>query len=104
MRKLELLAPAGNIQKLKTACAYGADAVYLGIPDFSLRVRINDFDLAGIEKAVLYAHVRQKKVYVTANIFAHNSHLPSFITFLKKIKKIGPDALIVSDPGILNLI
>ena len=104
MRKLELLAPAGNIQKLKTAFAYGADAVYLGIPDFSLRVRINDFDLAGIEKAVLYAHVRQKKVYVTANIFAHNSHLPSFITFLKKIKKIGPDALIVSDPGILNLI
>jgi len=104
MKKLELLAPAGNILKLKTAFVYGADAVYLGIPDFSLRVRINDFDLAGIKKAILCAHAQQKKVYVTANIFVHNSHLPSFVTFLKKLKKVAPDALIVSDPGILNLI
>jgi len=104
MKKLELLAPAGNILKLKTAFSYGADAVYLGIPDFSLRVRINDFDLAGIKKAVLYARQQNKKVYVTANIFAHNSHLPSFVTFLKKLKKINPDALIVSDPGILSLV
>lgn len=102
--KLELLSPAGNMKKLKTAFLYGADAVYLGIPDFSLRVRINNFDLKGIKEAVDYAHKLKKKVYITANIFAHNSHLKSFITYLKKIKEIKPDAFIVSDPGILSLI
>lgn len=101
---LELLAPAGNMLKMKTAFAYGADAVYLGIPDFSLRVRINDFNLKGIEQAVKYAHQNKRKVYVTANIFAHNSHLKSFRVYLKKLKKIKPDALIVSDPGILQII
>lgn len=101
---LELLAPAGNMLKMKTAFAYGANAVYLGIPDFSLRVRINDFDLAGIKQAVKYAHQNNRKVYVTANIFAHNSHLPTFSAYLKKLKKIKPDALIVSDPGILQII
>ena len=60
---------------MKTAFAYGADAVYLGIPDFSLRVRINDFDLVGIKEAVKYARIRKKKVYATINIFAHNSPL-----------------------------
>ncbi len=101
---LELLAPAGNILKMKTAIAYGADAVYLGIPDFSLRVRINDFDFSSIKAAVAYARERGTKVYVTANIFAHNSHLPSFVSYLKKLRVIAPDALIVSDPGILRLI
>lgn len=101
---LELLAPAGNTLKMKTAFAYGADAVYLGIPDFSLRVRINDFNLKGIQEAVKYAHERSKKVYITANIFAHNIHLKSFVVYLKKIKTIGVDAIIVSDPGILSLV
>jgi len=103
-RTLELLAPAGNILKMKTAFAFGADAVYLGIPDFSLRVRINDFDLAGIKAAVTDARRQGRKVYVTANIFAHNAHLPSFTAYLKKLRVLGPDALIVSDPGILRLI
>ncbi|MFA5155626.1 MAG: U32 family peptidase C-terminal domain-containing protein [Patescibacteria group bacterium] len=104
MIKLELLAPAGNFLKLRTAFAYGADAVYLGIPDFSLRVRINDFDLAGIGRAIQYAHERGKKVYVTVNIFAHNRQLKKLPAYLKKIKTFGADALIVSDPGILALI
>jgi putative protease len=104
MKNLELLAPAGNTLKMKTAFAYGADAVYLGIPDFSLRVRINDFDLKGIKEAVLYAHKRGRKVYVTANIFAHNIHLKSFVVYLKKLKTVGIDAVIVSDPGILSLV
>ncbi len=104
MIKLELLAPAGNMQKMKTAFAYGADAVYLGIPDFSLRVRINDFDLKGIKEAVKYAHANQKKVYVTVNIFAHNKHLTKLPQYLKVLKTFGVDALIVSDPGIINLI
>jgi putative protease len=104
MKNLELLAPAGNTLKMKTAFAYGADAVYLGIPDFSLRVRINEFDLKGIKDAVLYAHARGKKVYVTANIFAHNAHLKSFVAYVKKLKEIQIDAFIVSDPGIMSLI
>ncbi len=102
--QLELLAPAGNMLKMKTAFAYQADAVYLGIPDFSLRVRINDFDLAGIKKAVEYAHLNNRRVYVTANIFAHNAHLAAFSTYVKQLKKIKPDAFIVSDPGILQII
>lgn len=104
VRRLELLAPAGNILKMKTALAYGADAVYLGIPDFSLRVRINDFDLTSIKEALVYARTRGAKVYVTANIFAHNSHLTPFVAYLRRLRALGPDALIVSDPGILRLV
>lgn len=104
MKKLELLAPAGNLAKMKTAFAYGADAVYLGIPDFSLRVRINDFGLKEIRGAVKYAHQLGKKVYITINIFAHNDHLRRLPAYLKELKKIQPDALIVSDPGIIQMI
>ncbi len=104
MSALELLAPAGNLLKMKTAFAYGADAVYLGIPDFSLRVRINDFDLAGIREAIKYAHSQKKKVYVTLNIFAHNKHLNKLPAYLKKLKKMAVDALIISDPGIIYLV
>ncbi len=104
MIKLELLAPAGNLLKMKTAFAYGADAVYLGIPDFSLRVRINDFDLPSIKGAIKYAHSSGKKVYVTVNIFAHNKHLAKLPPYLKQLKAMKVDALIVSDPGIIALI
>lgn len=104
MKKLELLAPAGNLLKMKTAFAYGADAVYLGIPDFSLRVRINDFDLPSIKGAIKYAHSQGKKVYVTINIFAHNKHLAKLPPYLKQLKAMGADALIVSDPGIIALV
>ncbi|MHB8904306.1 MAG: peptidase U32 family protein [Patescibacteria group bacterium] len=104
MKKLELLAPAGNLLKMQTAFAYGADAVYLGIPDFSLRVRINDFDLAGIKKAVKEAHDKHKKVYVTINIFAHNKHLKKLPLYIKELKLMKVDALIISDPGIIALV
>ncbi len=103
-KKPELLAPAGNIEKMKTAFAFGADAVYAGIPDFSLRTRINDFTLASLEEAVGYARERGKKVYVTINIFAHNEHLAKLPAYLKELKRIKPDALIVSDPGVISLI
>jgi len=103
-KKIELLAPAGNLEKMKTAIFYGADAIYLGIPDFSLRVRINDFDLKKIKEAVDYAHNKKVRVYVTVNIFAHNHHLKKIIPYLKKINQIKPDALIFSDPGILSLL
>ncbi|MCK9439297.1 MAG: U32 family peptidase [Patescibacteria group bacterium] len=103
-QKIELLAPAGNLLKMKTALSYGADAVYLGIPDFSLRVRINDFNLKTIKEAVKIAHADRKKVYVTVNIFAHNKHLEKIKPYLKEINKIKPDGLIVSDPGLIVLI
>lgn len=102
--KPELIAPAGNLEKMKTAFAFGADAVYAGIPDFSLRVRINNFDLQGLAEGVEYAHSLKKKVYVTVNIFAHNKHLPKLETYLKALKKIGPDGLIASDPGVIAAI
>lgn len=104
MSNLELLAPAGNLLKMETAFAYGADAVYLGIPDFSLRVRINDFDLKGVASAVKYAQQLKKKVYVTINIFAHNKHLQTLPAYLKILKKLKVDALIISDPGIIALV
>lgn len=104
MKKLELLAPAGNILKMKTAFAHGADAVYLGIPDFSLRVRINDFGLKDVAAAIKYAHARKKKVYVTINIFAHNEHLKKLPAYLKQLKSYKVDALIISDPGIIALV
>ncbi len=104
MKKIELLAPAGNLLKMKTAFAYEADAVYLGIPDFSLRVRINQFSLAEIRKAVEYAHDLGKKVYVTVNIFAHNQHIKKLPAYIKELKKFKVDALIVSDPGVIEIV
>ncbi|MCU0680384.1 MAG: U32 family peptidase C-terminal domain-containing protein [Planctomycetes bacterium] len=99
----ELLAPAGNWEKMKTAFLYGADAVYFGLPDFSLRVRINDFTLTQIAKAIKYAHSLKKKAYVTVNIFGHNHHLKKLPSYLRFLAKQQVDALIVSDPGIISL-
>jgi putative protease len=100
----ELLAPAGNLEKLKTALAFGADAVYAGIPDFSLRTRINDFTLADIKKATEYCHARGKKIYVTLNIFAHNQHLNKLPAHICALKKIKVDGLFISDPGVINVV
>jgi len=102
--KIEILAPAGNMDKMKTALAHGADAVYAGIPDFSLRVRINDFDIKKIAEGVGYCHARGKKLYVTINIFAHNEHIAKLPPYIKQLKKIGVDALIISDPGIIYMV
>ena len=102
--KHELLAPAGNPEKLKLALDFGADAVYLGPAAFSLRVRVNDFDTARIRKAVEYVHKKDKKAYVTLNIFAFNHHLEKLSRFVEKLKTIKPDALIVSDPGVIEII
>lgn len=103
-KKIELLAPAGSLAKMKTAFAFGADAVYLGVSSFSLRVRINKFTTSDIEKAINYAHKINKKVYITINIFAHNKHIEKLPDYIKKLKKLSPDGLIVSDPGILKSI
>jgi len=103
-KHLELIAPAGNFEKMQTAFAFGADAVYLGIPDFSLRVRINDFTLVKIKEAILTARKMKKKIYVTINIFAHNRHLAKLPRYINFLKDLEVDALIISDPGIIALV
>ena len=100
----ELLAPAGSLEKLKYALAFGADAVYCGIPDFSLRARINTFTEKDIEQASKIAHRQSKKIYITLNIYAHNQHLEKVKRHLKFLQKIKIDGIILSDPGILDLV
>ena len=103
-RNIELLAPAGSVGKMKYAFHYGADAVYAGVPDFSLRARINDFTFASLKKGVELVHKSGKKFYVTLNIYAHNSHLSKLEKHLLRLKNISIDGIILSDPGILNLV
>jgi U32 family peptidase len=98
----ELLAPAGNFEKLVTAIHYGADAVYLGGKDLSLRARAGNFSHAQMEEAVVYAHTHGVKVYVTINILAHNRDLVDLDESLVHLRDIGVDGLIISDPGILQ--
>ncbi|MFA5961120.1 MAG: U32 family peptidase C-terminal domain-containing protein [Parcubacteria group bacterium] len=104
MKKIELLAPAGDLEKLKYALAFGADAVYCGVPDFSLRVRINRFSKEDLAEAVEYVHKRKKKIYVTLNIYAHNQHLAKIKEHIQYLKKLKVDAIIASDPGIILFI
>jgi len=99
-RKVELLAPAGNMEKLEIAMHYGADAVYLGGKDFSLRNFSGNFSLSELETAIQVAHHQQVKVYVACNVFSRNFEQGTIKDYLEKIGQIGPDAVIISDPGI----
>ncbi len=103
-RRIELLAPAGDRSKMEMAIAYGANAVYLGSQQYSLRAQSTNFALDQLRDAVDYAHQRQVKVYVAANILAHPKDLPGLRDLVRALRPIGPDALIVSDPGIFALI
>ncbi len=98
----ELLAPAGNFEKLVTAIHYGADAVYLGGKDFSLRAKAGNFDSDEIPKAVEYAHDKQVKVYLTVNIMAHNADLARLDGYLSSLTNLGIDGMIISDPGVME--
>jgi len=104
MKKPELVAPAGNLEKLKTAIDYGADAVYIGGKRWSLRARTDNFTLSEIAKATDYAHKHKKKIYVALNIFAHNKDFVGLRNYIKKLSSIEVDACIVSDPGIISII
>ncbi|MBI5193223.1 MAG: U32 family peptidase [Nitrospirae bacterium] len=103
-KKPELLAPAGNFEKLKTAVHYGADAVYLGDGRFSLRAMTGNFDAAGIQDAVAYCRERGVKVYVTANIFPHNNDIQALRGHIGLLGEIKPDAVVVSDHGLVSII
>ena len=102
MNKIELLAPAGNLEKLKFAYLYGADACYIGGRDFSLRANAKNFTFEEIEEGVKYAHERGKRVFVTLNIVLHNDEVKEVDETLDKLKQINVDAIIVSDPGIIK--
>ncbi|PKL51798.1 MAG: peptidase U32, partial [Nitrospira bacterium HGW-Nitrospira-1] len=103
MKKPELLAPAGDFEKLRTALHYGADAVYIGESRFSLRGKAGNFQPEELRDAVAYAHGRGARAYVTANIFAHNRDLKALEEHIRLLKDVKPDAVIVSDPGIFSI-
>ena len=101
--KPELLAPAGNFEKLETAVYYGADAVYLGGQDFSLRNFSGNFSDKELVNAIKFAHSKNVKVYITCNIYSKNHEQKPIIEFFNKINKIKPDAVIIADPGLIFL-
>ena len=100
---IELLAPAGDLERLKVAFLYGADAVYIGGQDFSLRANAHNFSLEDINEGVTYAHKLNKKVYVTVNIVFHDSDLNGLEEYLKNLDAIGVDGIIVSDIIVMQL-
>lgn len=101
---IELLAPAGDLEKLKIAYLYGADACYIGGQNYSLRANANNFSLEEISTAVKYAHKLNKKLYVTVNIIFHNENIEGLKTYLKTLASFKVDAVIVSDPLVIDLI
>ena len=102
-KRPELLIPAGSLEVLKTAVTFGADAVYIGGEAFGLRAKAKNFSAEDMAEGIRFAHERGVKVYVTANIFAHNRDLEGAKAYFEELREIGPDALIISDPGMFTL-
>lgn len=102
-KKYELLAPAGNFEKLQIALHYGADAVYMGIPELSLRGKMKDMNLDVLKESIDYVKKQNKKIYVTMNIFPHNRDLPLIVENLNILEEWKPHAIIFSDPAVLRL-
>ena len=103
MKKPELLVPASSLEVLKTAVRYGADAVYIGGEVFGLRAKAKNFSLEEMKEGVEFAHRYNVKVYVTANILAHNSDIEPVKAYFNDLKKVKPDALIIADPAIFTI-
>ncbi|MBT4941758.1 MAG: peptidase U32 [Candidatus Magasanikbacteria bacterium] len=99
----ELLMPAGSLHKMKTAILYGADAVYCGTPDLSLRTKAQ-FTLEELVEGIEYAHKKGKKVYLTLNLFSHNKDIPKLKTLVDTIKDVRPDGVIIADPGVFSFV
>ncbi len=102
-RAAELLMPAGSLEKLKVAILYGADAVYMGTPDLSLRTRSN-FSLDDVLEGVAFAHAHGKRAYLTLNLFSHNRDIEKLPEYVQTIRKVRPDGVIVADPGVFNFV
>ena len=103
MRNTELLIPASSLEVLKTAVLYGADAVYIGGEMYGLRAKAKNFPKEDMAEGIRYAHAHGVKVYVTANIVAHNGDLDGIRGYFEELKEMGPDALIISDPGVFTI-
>jgi len=103
MRKPELLIPASSLEVLKTAVIFGADAVYIGGEAFGLRAKAKNFSMEDMKEGIAFAHQYGVKVYVTANILAHNLDLDGVEAYFKELREIGPDALIIADPGVFMI-
>lgn len=99
----ELLLPAGNLEKMRYAHAYGADAVYAGLPRYSLRARNNEFRLEELKTGIDESRTKGKKFYITANLMAHNAKVSTFLADMAPAVELGPDALIMADPGLIML-
>ena len=102
-RHPELLVPASSLEVLKTAVIFGADAVYIGGEAFGLRAKAKNFSMEEMKEGIEFAHARDVKVYVTANILAHNEDLHGVREYFKELKEIRPDALIIADPGVFDI-
>lgn len=103
MRSTELLIPAGSLEVLKVAVTYGADAVYIGGEAFGLRAKAKNFSNEDIKKGIEFAHQHGAKVYITANILAHNDDLAGVEAYFHELQEVNPDALIISDPGVFAI-
>ena len=103
MKKPEILAPGGSLEKLKIAIDYGADAVYIGGEAYSLRVAAENFSYEDMKEGLEYAHKRGKKVYLTANIIPHNCDIDEFKKFIEEIRPLGFDAVLIADPGMFDM-
>ena len=103
MKKPELLLPAGNLETLKIAITYGADAVYIGGDAYSLRAKADNFSYDDMAGGIAFAHEHGKKVYITANIFAHNADLPGIRDYFQELNDLRPDGVLVADPGVFAL-
>jgi len=101
VRRSELLMPAGSLERLKVAVLYGADAIYLGTPDMSMRTK-SQFSLEDIQEGISFAHERNVRVYLTLNIFTHNKDIPKLDAYINTLKEVRPDGVIVSDPGVFH--
>ena len=99
----ELLIPASSLEVLKTAVIFGADAVYIGGEAFGLRAKAKNFSMEDMKEGIAFAHAHGVRVHVTVNILAHNDDLPGVEEYLKELKEIGPDALIIADPAIFQM-
>ncbi len=103
MKHPELLIPASSLEVLKTAVVFGADAVYIGGEAFGLRAKAKNFSMEEIREGIAFAHAHDVKVYITANILAHNGDLSGVRAYFEELKEIKPDALIISDPGVFMI-
>ncbi len=103
-RSIELLAPAGTIKNMRYAFAYGADAVYAGQPRYSLRVRNNDFQLENLKAGIDEAHALGRKFFVASNLLPHNNKLKRYLEHMQPVIEMGPDALIMADPGLIMMV